>query len=261
MKQAVKTMVGALGLDVTAMHSPEHKLAGVQVRHLKTPLNHCGHAVRAVHEGREVRFFIENPTDHIQGIHAKGRFYEPEELAIIRSGYRGGTFVDVGANVGNHTLFAALILDAPKVIAFEPNPPARRVLSVNVALNDLVERVTVRGVGLAGKAGQARPVTSTPDNLGVTRLERGSGPLTLQRGDDALKGEEVGFIKIDVEGMEVEVLRSLRATLDRCRPALFVEVTETNAAAFDELMKASGYRVSETFSRYAGQTNYLMEPA
>jgi Met-10+ like-protein len=54
----------------------------------------------------------------------KGVFYEREELEIIATHFKGGTFVDIGANVGNHSIFAAKFLGASKVIAFEPNPTA-----------------------------------------------------------------------------------------------------------------------------------------
>jgi FkbM family methyltransferase len=260
MKQAVKSVAGAFGLDVTALHSPEHRLAGLQVRNIHVPLNTAGHAVRSLHDGREVFFFVDNPRDEIQGVHAKGRFYEPEELAIIRHGYQGGTFVDIGANVGNHTLYAALVLDAPRLVAFEPNPPAARVLRANVALNNLAERVSVRQVGLSSEPGWAEAIAATPDNLGGTHLETGSGSLVLERGDDALAGETVGFIKIDTEGMEIDVLRGLAETLKRDRPALFVEVDGDNEAAFRQLMASTSYRIAAAFQRYAGQTNYLMEP-
>ena len=53
--------------------------------------------------GQRMRFAIHDPDDLIQAVHAAGRFYEMEELELIRGVFpRGGTFLDIGANVGNH---------------------------------------------------------------------------------------------------------------------------------------------------------------
>src|SRR5688500_7711411 len=56
-----------------------------------------------------VKFFVANEGDHIQRFHLQGRFYEAEELELIGRYFRNGVFVDIGANVGNHSLYAALI--------------------------------------------------------------------------------------------------------------------------------------------------------
>ena len=73
--------------------------------------------------GREISFFVTDKDDVIQRWHADGRFYEEEELAIISEFFpRGGVFVDVGANVGNHTIFVAKYLYPKNIILFEPNP-------------------------------------------------------------------------------------------------------------------------------------------
>jgi len=56
--------------------------------------------------GRDIRFFVVDPEDTIQAVHLSGDFYEREELEIIEQFWRpDGVFVDIGANVGNHTIF------------------------------------------------------------------------------------------------------------------------------------------------------------
>jgi hypothetical protein len=68
-------------------------------------------------------FFIESETDLIQEHHKCGRLYEREELEIIQKHSNGaGAFLDIGANVGNHAIFFAKVLQAPKVFVFEANP-------------------------------------------------------------------------------------------------------------------------------------------
>ena len=56
-------------------------------------------------DGIPLFWFVQNPNDLIQKEHLHGQFYEREELEVIKSIYRGGVFVDIGANVSNHAVF------------------------------------------------------------------------------------------------------------------------------------------------------------
>lgn len=222
-----------------------------------------GSIIEAMIAGRLVRFFVSNDLDEVQGEHRAGRFYEPDELAIIGRYFRGGTFVDVGANVGNHSLHALLFLDAKKVIAFEPLPAAARLLEINVALNNLQDRFELHKVGLSDTSGFAAP-DSDPrkiDNLGATRLTPSSSDsdLKLARGDDVLE-ESVDFIKIDTEGFELRVLEGLRRTIATQRPTLFVEVEDAKRRDFDAMMSEMRYRIAEQFRRYPETVNVLAVP-
>ncbi len=77
--------------------------------------------VQVEHGGRAYRFLSADRNDLIQSIHCGGALYEEEELEIIRDHFDAPeVFVDVGANVGNHAMFAAGALAARRVIAFEP---------------------------------------------------------------------------------------------------------------------------------------------
>ena len=91
------------------------------------------------HRGREITFAIDNPSVALQKHLKRGAFYE---AGLQRSHgdliYRSSTVLDVGANVGNHSVFYALT-PASKVYPFEPNPRARELLTTTVGLNDLEE--------------------------------------------------------------------------------------------------------------------------
>ena len=204
-----------------------------------------GIIVEAEIDGRSIRFFVTDERDHIQKHHRSGRFYEQEVLERISALFRGGTFVDVGANVGNHALYAAIFLGAEKVIAFEPIPSTALVLDVNVALNRLGGLIETQQVGLASAEGNAS-FTTPRGNIGATRLHPGveGGEIRIARGDDVLAGQRVDFIKIDAEGMEIDVLEGLRETIARERPGLLVEVeVESNERAFFAFLESVGYRI------------------
>ena len=221
-----------------------------------------GAVIETSFKGRKIRFFVTNERDEIQSRHRKGEFYEQEELDIIARHFNGGVFVDVGANVGNHSLYAFAFLDAAKVIAFEPVPDASRLLEINIALNGFQDRVELHRKGLSDAPGFGEPEIDPRkiDNLGATRLAISETGLELARGDDLLC-EMVDFIKIDVEGLELQVLEGLRRTIADSRPLLFVEVENENRARFETLMAELGYKIAEQFRRYDQNVNFLAMPA
>lgn len=225
----------------------------------------AGQVVRAVIDGKPVFFTLTNTKDVIQKEHLAGRFYETEELEIIRAHCpKNAVFVDIGANIGNHALFALKMLGVKQVIPFEPNPVAIAVLTSNLGLNGELGRCDLShlGLGLSDKAqaGLTMEVDKPNKNLGGGRLVEG-GDLRVIAGDEALAGAKVDFIKIDVEGMEMQVLRGLAQTLERCRPVLFIEVDETNRADFLAWVAANGYETAATFRRYPVNENFLLKPA
>ena len=203
------------------------------------------------------RFFVEDDLDAIQAHHRSGRIYEPEELAIIGRAYRGGTFVDVGGNVGNHAIYAAKILKAPRVIVFEPEPLAADICEINAAVNGCEAQIELHRSGLSDVAGRAHPAY-VEHNLGGTSLKPAEdGSIELNRGDDVLHDEQIGFIKIDTEGFELKALAGLVKTIARCRPLLFVEVENGNVPAFLAFCETHGYGIVEEYRRYEVCTNYL----
>ena len=149
--------------------------------------------------------------------------------------------LDVGANIGNHSLFFSRYF--AQVVAFEPGSVARTLLELNLAIND-VDNVKVQPVGLSDQAGTAQ-LSVDRANLGgsyvpglgtkrpvIGTCYLGDVDIALVPGDSILDPEApVGFVKIDVEGMEPRVLRGLARTIDRHHPVIMLE---QNASAVDE---------------------------
>jgi FkbM family methyltransferase len=211
-----------------------------------------------------VHFTLTDKTDVIQRSHYGGQFYEPEELAIIGKWLRpGAVFCDIGANIGNHTLFALKILKAAKSILFEPNPEAIVVLRANIEVNGLGPQADLSfiGIGLSDTSSSGMSMSAPQKNLGAARMVSGGGDIRTMRGDEALAGTHVDFIKMDIEGMEVQALSGLTETIARCRPMLFIEVDNRNAESFKTWVGASGYRIEASFQRYRTNVNHLVIPA
>ncbi|APX11808.1 FkbM family methyltransferase [Tateyamaria omphalii] len=214
---------------------------------------------------RRIVFCTNMENDPIQRNHRKGSFYELSELKEIEAVFpAGGTFVDIGANVGNHSLFAAAFLNAARVIPVEPNPAAYRLLIQNVLLNGLEDIIDIShlGIGLSDSEDSGYAVQKRTRNLGAARLQKtGKGGLTVLPADDVLRDETPAFIKIDVEGMEMKVLAGLQGTAARCKPHFMVEVDLENDDAFHAWCKASGYDVASSNQRYKQNRNYLLKPS
>lgn len=154
--------------------------------------------------------------------------------------------LDVGANLGLFTYFLARY--SPHVYAFEPNPIPLRILRLVADKN-----VTVREMALSNETGEAELVVPKgrkgwSSNGASVEHSQNDGGKTIKvpcsRIDD-LEYENIGFIKIDVEGHEKSVLEGARETLRRDRPNLFVENEVAHAGsgvtAVFEMMKDLDY--------------------
>ena len=148
----------------------------------------------------------------------------------------GLTVYDVGAFHGLLTLYFAP--RAKRVVSFEPNRRNHKRLLENLALNR-VGNVEVRNVGV-GSHGETRKMVGMPLMPGGASVEDRTIEQLLRSGmgtlveeirvvalDDEIRGANLpapDFIKIDIEGWELEALRGARNTLASLRPALFLEM-------------------------------------
>ena len=233
----------------------------------------CEHdqVVEAEVDGITIRFFIDDPIDTIQRRHLKGEFYEREELEIISRHFRPtGVFLDVGANVGNHAVFAAKILKASRLILVEPNPKALAILVRNLALNGIDGDTTVvHRYALSDHSGFGRIVPRYRHNLGAAQVfrltddnsEAGNAVVLYVTGDEITLDESIDFVKIDVEGQAVEVLRGLQRTIAANRPPIFIEIDDAILPDFESWLAESRYAIVDRFVRYATQANYMILPA
>lgn len=161
----------------------------------------------------------------------------------------GGVAIDVGANVGTHTLtLADLVGTAGRVLAFEPNPAIRKRLLANIRINGM-SHVAVHAQALAEEDGnmqlrvpKAGSVESS--NPGLASLVALETPhdlveVEVRRGDDLLSGADVSridLIKIDVQGYEMHVLRGLESTIARFMPAVLFEFEDWAWSAADSAL-------------------------
>ena len=103
-------------------------------------------------------------------------------------------------------------------------------------------------------------VTDDSNNLGATRMVADDDGAIESMPLSELVTEPVDFIKIDVEGMEMQVLKGAAALIRRDRPTLMVEIGNDRLAVFEAWCKDSGYEVLRRFS-YVNAVNFILAPA
>ncbi|MFC3183004.1 FkbM family methyltransferase [Cypionkella sinensis] len=220
---------------------------------------------RTVYDGTPIFFTVADRKDRIQARHAKGRFYEPEELKLIAQHFpRGGVFCDAGANIGNHSIYALKLLGASASIPFEPNPAAYELFLSNMILNGCLDQVNLStlGYGLSDSSDvPSMNLEAREKNLGATRLVASDeGQITMAAGDALLAGARIDFLKVDVEGMELEVLRGFEQTIAAHRPPIFLEVDHKNNDALMAWAGAHGYGVLVEGRSFKMNRNVLLGP-
>lgn len=197
----------------------------------------------------ELRFLVFDPADAIQAHHVQGRIYEERIIERILTYFSEGLFLDIGANVGNHAIAVVATKDSIRAKCFEPHPDAFALLSANIALNRMRDRIETFDAGLSDTEGIAQ-IGTPHHNLGGSTLEgniRGRSVVhrvnscRTCRGDDLIR-EAPSFIKIDVEGHELRVLAGLRCTIEKYKPPMFVEVDRDTDLQVKMLLLDLGYK-------------------
>lgn len=198
---------------------------------------------------------LVDPDDFIGKKVLRNKIYDLETLLLLEklfSALGPALILDVGANIGNHTLMFSRHAD--RVVSFEPGRRAFDLLSRNIAANAL-GHVIPCNVGLSDADATQTLYVEAAGNLGGSSLSRDAlcgvayeeDTITLRLGDSVISELGLGrvdFLKIDVEGHERAVIRGLRKTLLQHRPVMLMEWESDRDWLFDE----SGF--SEIFEGY-----------
>ena len=162
-------------------------------------------------------------------------------------------FYDIGANIGNHTVFLADLFDS--IYCFEPNSKALKKLEINVSP---FPQVQIFPIGLSNQDTELGFMTGSATNLGNAHIvapedaRASMAKITVRNGDRFIRDENLVppvLMKIDVEGHEADAIEGLEATIAEHTPVIVLEVL---ARALDkvspvrEMLRACGYRTFKT---------------
>lgn len=145
-------------------------------------------------------------------------------LSVIRAFVsREAVVVDAGAHIGTYGIPVSRFVK--KVVAFEPTPKTFDCLAKNVELN-AIKNIEIHNQGLAAENGFAS-LEPVPDGLATSQTldVRKQGKVPVVTLDSQVKAAD--FIKMDVEGMEPQVLKGADALIRRSKPVILFEVNLT----------------------------------
>jgi len=213
------------------------------------------HTTNLEYRGKSFAFRHFGPGDHISRSLINSNWYEQSFLEYLYTfAPQGGTYVDVGAYIGTHSVFFAEYL-ASEVVAFEPNYESARLLVENTDYYRHVCTVFDMGITLDG-----RGVVLEEDeaNRGNTRLVGDpNGMLTINPEElrDILDGHKITLIKIDVEGMQNEVFAAFFKLIEQHRPWVAIECTEQQVNGYLGMLDNYEY-----VKRFGATYLYLIKP-
>jgi FkbM family methyltransferase len=184
----------------------------------------------------------------------------------------GVVAIDGGANIGVFSIeWGRHMYGWGRVMSFEAQEVVYYALAGNIALNNCLNvRARLAALGeTCGELAVPQPNYFRPSSFGSLELRPSADPESIGQPVsyapeacsmvpvvtlDSLALDRLDLVKIDVEGMELEVLRGGQSILARHHPVLYVEVAKSDRVAIGDLLGALGYRVIE-----AGSMNILAE--
>ncbi|CAB3751449.1 FkbM family methyltransferase [Paraburkholderia solisilvae] len=220
-------------------------------------------------DGRHGRFLV-NPRDQYIGksLIAYGEWGEAEVRLFTQVLRPGDIAVEVGANIGSHTVPLSKAVGASGVVhVFEPQRLVYQLLCANAALNDC-HNIHTHLAAVGCESGQVDICTIPPHheyNYGAIRLGADYGGDTVMEHVplltlDSLNLPRVDFLKIDAEGYDLRVLQGAEATISRCRPFIFVEADEQSTTDITNLLTSNGYDCWWYFTTLFEKQNYRSNP-
>ena len=185
-------------------------------------------------------------------------------LALLRTRYaahgKGVVALDCGANIGVFTIeWAKMMHEWGHVISYEAQEKVYYALAGNIVINNCLN-VTAKHAAVGSKCGKINipePNYLIPSSYGSFELkQRENTEFIGQKIDyeansksvdmvsiDSLGLERLDFLKIDVEGMEWEVLQGAKKTIKKCKPMMVIEILKSDGRQIAEFLVAQGYNV------------------
>lgn len=184
-----------------------------------------------------------------------GEYEGGTNRALERYVRPGDVVIEAGANMGSETvLLSRMVGDAGHVYGFEPNPYTYERLSMNVAINEL-KNVSIYDLAIGEKDGEvsfniypkgfcnpgmSSKYMSTPQTKKITVPQRTLDSFVAEKGIS-----RVNFLKMDIQGAEMDLLNGADGLLERDRPTIFMEALReyNDITQLYNRMKKYGYKI------------------
>ena len=185
---------------------------------------------------------------------ALGLWEPPVRQTLRLSLIRGSIFIDVGAHIGYHAVYAAKIVGKTgKVICVEPDPFNIPVLTRNISSfqhSRIIEAAASENLGFVPLSCSENPLYSESHKRSDESIVVPAITLDSLFEELKLESEARVLVKIDVEGSELRVLRGGMCMLRRYFPVLVMEIYPHNLSEVKKLLQVLGYRSAHMFGEY-----------
>jgi FkbM family methyltransferase len=210
-------------------------------RRLRMPATYLGHGRVLLETASHHLMLVDGADTAIVPHLIRDGVFDPDLTAFLAKAIAPGmTFLDIGANFGTYTLVAAQLVGAGgRVCAVEADPAVAALLRETVTMNGFAERCTVISAAAGARNGEGAlhrfgtrigSSTMVAQVAEAARADYGETVSTQPvacRTIDSIAAENtlerIDWIKIDVEGLEHEVLLGAQTTINQHRPRLIVE--------------------------------------
>jgi len=177
----------------------------------------------------EIEIYVYSaPTDYISKmIKYNNNFYEHRLLSFLKNNfYNQKNIIDIGANIGNHSLFFAKYIKCNKIFSFEPFETNIELFKHN--LQNYKDKCILFEKALSDKDGQMVLYNSEQNNFGGFSLDKQEKSFEVVKEIDVVKLDnfnltDITLIKIDVENHENQVLIGAKQTILNNKPIIVLE--------------------------------------
>lgn len=169
-------------------------------------------------------FYVDPLPDYIKNSLRGGYLYEQHVVSEMRKYVKKGTVaVDIGSHIGNHTLtLSKLVGETGTVYAFEPQVKIFTELGINLYMNS-VSNVIIKRQAMGNETKVVETNPAQPNNEGGVGIGNGGDKVNMTT-LDSYQLNNVSYIKINVQGLEEEVLLGAEKTILRNRPVISLEI-------------------------------------
>ncbi|EAK5278028.1 FkbM family methyltransferase [Campylobacter jejuni] len=208
---------------------------------------------------RDVKMFLPMVgTDAIQTLIFQNlNFFSLKELEkldvwllkFIRTPFEKRVAFDVGANIGNHSIYWSTNNCFSKIYSFEPIRETYDILTKNIQINNLENKIIPYNLGIGEKESYAKIKVYSLNNIGANQIEvlennfeqSNIKIISLDEFGNKNAISNIDFIKIDVEGFEKQVLLGSKELIKRFKPLMLVEIFPEHFDVINEIMTSYGY--------------------
>ena len=187
-------------------------------------------------------------------------FYEEKLLEKARSLNLEGVYVDIGANIGNHSIFFNRFCNSTKVYSFEIDESIFAILKKNMELNCLQDSYYLGEIGILDRKGFVDISDTNHLNAGMTKIVNVEGSQReVDTLDNVMRGvDNIALIKMDVEGFELQIIQGAKHILENQSPVIFAELaTKKEFKLFKDAVSKFGYATDRV--NHAATPTYLFQ--